>query len=378
MTRSLALAAVLAACHPAAPAAAPRALATVAALDTSPVRAVVELDGNAYVFESTGVSVVRAGTVIAHTELGVPERPSTIAALGGDGRWVVSGLRRIMPDGEVGVLAEERLGLSPHVHWSGVYGAGPTIVATSSQHLAIATDGHHVALYPPTTAHELAVARGRVALAGAAAIDVWDLAAGTSRAFPIGTAHVVFADANATASRLVAWTADKLAIEGRDGALHPIATPTPIAAVVASGSRVWVWAGARLAYLDRGATALVPTALDARQLAGIFGSPSGDVWVTTALAAHADKLHLARYALDAPAGDPAWSAAVAPVFAHVCARCHLPGGTAGIDLSTPATWRDARAEIRRRVLVAHSMPPAGTPPLTDADQSALAAWLDAP
>jgi hypothetical protein len=46
-----------------------------------------------------------------------------------------------------------------------------------------------------------------------------------------------------------------------------------------------------------------------------------------------------------------------------------------LDLSTPAVWRDERAEIRRRVVVARSMPPAGTA-ISDADRAAIATWLD--
>jgi mono/diheme cytochrome c family protein len=67
---------------------------------------------------------------------------------------------------------------------------------------------------------------------------------------------------------------------------------------------------------------------------------------------------------------------VAPVFQRVCAHCHLPGGDAGLDLSTPAAWAAERIEIERRVLVTRTMPPAGTE-LPDADRDSLAGWLHA-
>ncbi|MGE5181480.1 MAG: c-type cytochrome, partial [Acidobacteriota bacterium] len=73
------------------------------------------------------------------------------------------------------------------------------------------------------------------------------------------------------------------------------------------------------------------------------------------------------------AADAAWQAQIAPVFQRVCAHCHLPGGEAGIDLSTAAAWASERAEIVRRVLETRTMPPAGTE-LTDADRAALEHW----
>ena len=134
----------------------------------------------------------------------------------------------------------------------------------------------------------------------------------------------------------------------------------------------------------------MPTALDLSHAAGIFGSPSGDVWV-------ASPGKLARYSAELPppgagagavAGAPpspggaiaavatSWQIHVAPVFARVCAHCHLPDGSSGVDLSTPAAWGDERAEIRKRVIATKTMPPAGTA-MADADRAAIASWLDA-
>jgi mono/diheme cytochrome c family protein len=76
----------------------------------------------------------------------------------------------------------------------------------------------------------------------------------------------------------------------------------------------------------------------------------------------------------ARADDPQWRADVAPVFARVCAHCHLPGGDAGVDLSTPAAWTTERTELRRRLFETRTMPPAGTE-LTDAERAQLAHWL---
>lgn len=96
------------------------------------------------------------------------------------------------------------------------------------------------------------------------------------------------------------------------------------------------------------------------------------VWIETAgkLVPRPAEVVAARAA---PA-DPLWQQQVAPVFQRVCAHCHLPGGEAGIDLSTPAAWATERDEIANRVMATRTMPPAGTD-LSDADRAALAHWL---
>lgn len=108
---------------------------------------------------------------------------------------------------------------------------------------------------------------------------------------------------------------------------------------------------------------------DARAVGALFGSPGGSVWVAPP---HGGAL--AHYQIDVSAEDVAWNERVAPVFQRVCSHCHLPGGDAGIDLSTVAAWNAERAEIVRRVMVTRTMPPAGTE-LADGDRAALAGWL---
>ena len=97
----------------------------------------------------------------------------------------------------------------------------------------------------------------------------------------------------------------------------------------------------------------------------LFGLGDGDLVVATAG-------KLTRLALGDD--DPRWSAAVRPIFERVCARCHQPGGSAGVDLSTAARWRGARRELVHRVVEARTMPPPGIQ-LDEAERRALAAWL---
>jgi mono/diheme cytochrome c family protein len=66
------------------------------------------------------------------------------------------------------------------------------------------------------------------------------------------------------------------------------------------------------------------------------------------------------------------------VFARSCARCHSPGGEAGVDLSTSAAWDAHKAAILKRVVVARSMPPDGAPGMPEADRAAVKRWAEAP
>jgi len=100
--------------------------------------------------------------------------------------------------------------------------------------------------------------------------------------------------------------------------------------------------------------------------AALIGAPSGDVWLADA---GVKKLSLV-HAVD----DSRWRHEVQPVFARVCAHCHMPGGSADVDLSTAASWTAEHDELVRRVIATRTMPPAGTP-LSDSDRAALAKWL---
>ena len=80
----------------------------------------------------------------------------------------------------------------------------------------------------------------------------------------------------------------------------------------------------------------------------------------------------------AAAGSRLWVASARgvelPIFERVCARCHRPGGDAGVDLSTAAAWRRERGELVHRVVETHTMPPAGIT-LDEPDRRVLAGWL---
>ena len=111
----------------------------------------------------------------------------------------------------------------------------------------------------------------------------------------------------------------------------------------------------------------MPTAVRAAAADHLFGLASGDL----VIAARGATTRLSVAASD---DELRWRAAVEPVVRRVCSRCHHPGGSGRVDLSTPAAWHAERGELIRRVVDTRTMPPAGTQ-LDDADRRALAGWL---
>jgi hypothetical protein len=76
-----------------------------------------------------------------------------------------------------------------------------------------------------------------------------------------------------------------------------------------------------------------------------------------------------------PQDHEAWERDVAPIFERVCARCHMPSGSASVDLSTSTMWARRNGAIRA-VLQARSMPPDDGVALTDTERAVLEHWLE--
>ena len=284
---------VLAACHAPPP--------TIVMPPAAPGLA-IELRDATYRLDGDRIAIYRGGALVT-TAVGDGRwtHATTIAAPDGEGRWVIAldergQLVHITLAGELEPVAEQ-LGLAG-AHILDIQGAGPTIAARLADGVAVATDGHHLMTFALPGVERIAVASGRVAIALADRIELWDLATLTRRRFAVHAQTVAFHDASLVAT---------------------------------SGTAV---------YVEKG----------------------GDLVLA--------KIVIAA----APTDDPQWRADVAPVFARVCAHCHLPGGDAGVDLSTPAAWTTERDELRRRLFETRTMPPAGTE-LTDAERAQLAHWL---
>jgi hypothetical protein len=355
---------VLAACGGAAPRTAQ--IAQTVELAVPGALAVVELGDAVFVFDRDRVTIARGGTVIAHADAPIDQHwlaAGTLAAPDGNGRWVV-GIAgpgtpwRVSASGELEAVGE-RLGLGGAAAVA-IASAGTAFGVGLRGGAALSADGVHVSRLDLDDAPNVAMSRGRAALWSSRGLTVIDLATARQRAYPIRPRGAAF-----VADRLAVWSDDGLYLE-TSGDLHRITIPGRIAAVAASGPRLWVLTRDALYAVDRGA--LVRTEMRG---SAIFGSPSGDVWVSGGSTGGGG---VVRYSLDASSDDRVWQAELEPVFQRVCAHCHLPGGDAGIDLSTAGAWAAERSEIARRVLVTRTMPPAGTE-LAETDRQVIATWI---
>jgi mono/diheme cytochrome c family protein len=356
---------VLAACG-----GAPRAVTPVALSHGAPIDAragaVVEQGDAVYVLAGEVALIARGGIVTTRIESPRPWRfGASIAAPDGDGRWVVAvddegAPWRLTLSGEREPVAE-RLGLAG-AKVRALGGAGTTFAADLGDSLAYTTDGVHLTRVPTGATDQLAVARGVLARVTAGHLERWDLAHGTRVSYALSPIAIGFLDGDHP--RLVAVEARRLWVE-TDGKLVAFALPRVPISLAARGDRAWIAAAGELYLFD--GKQVRPASGGDRRGALLAASSAGDAWLAT-------DHGLIRYSIGASADDPAWQAQVAPVFQRVCGHCHLPGGEAGIDLSTAAAWQSERAEISRRVLTTRTMPPAGTE-LSDADRAALAAWL---
>lgn len=153
------------------------------------------------------------------------------------------------------------------------------------------------------------------------------------------------------------FVATDRALYGEDGAalrLRYVGERIDALAAVADG--VWAADGPTLVRLDAAGLSRGGTVSPGARL---VAAPGGDVWVLGG----ASPVRLST-------GREAWPSAV---YARVCAKCHGPNGSAGVDLSSEAAWKARRAAVRKRVIEAQDMPPAGTP-LSAEDKAAIEAF----
>jgi hypothetical protein len=370
---------VLAACGGAPAAAPPLVLAHAPPIDltTGAPSTVVEQGDAVYALGGKLATVLRGGVVTGKVEADHAwVGGAVIAAPDGDGRWVIAlddaGVPwRLTIAGEREQVAD-RLGLDG-AHVSAIGGAGTTFAAELADGVAFTTDGLHLARVPAQPAYTIAVARGQLARAIAATatvpahIERWDLARGTKQTYAMPAVQLAFLDGDSDHPRLVVSDGTNIYVD-RDGHLEPFRAPGRVHAIAARGDRLWIAAASDLWLYDNGK--LRATRGRDSNAALLAASNTGDAWLAT-------QHGIVRYTLGAAGDDPRWQEQIAPVFERVCAHCHLPGGQAGIDLSTAASWKTDHGEIARRVLVTRTMPPAGTE-LTDADRATLEQWLGSP
>jgi hypothetical protein len=342
------------------------------------VVAVVERDDALYVFAPDRVAIDRGGAVAVTVPAptGGWAEAVAIPALDDAGTWVVARttageLWRVTASGELEPI-DDRLGLPPGIRAiaatvpAEVAAAPPATVALAlDDGVAILRDRRHLARFGLGAPGAVTAGRDRIALRRGADIEVWRLPDQRRVDYRVpGALSAVFVDgAPAGRDALMVATPRALYVEAGDG-LRRVAAPAEIRSVAPAGSRLWIATASGVYLFERGA--FLPTALTAAA-DHLFGLAGGDA----VLAAQGRLVRLSQVRQDV---DPRWLTAVQPVVQRVCARCHRPGGSARVDLSTLAAWRAERAELIRRVVETRTMPPAGTE-LGDRDRQALASWL---
>jgi hypothetical protein len=348
-------------------------LASTTPLATAGEVGVVTLDGIVFVFDRSKVSVVRGGQIIGHADAprgNGPQSWDAAAAIPAPdgGSWAVgiSGgtLWRVTSSGDVEPVAA-RLGLGK-AHTLSIAGDGTTFAIGLVGGVAIARDAFHVMRFTGPDTPFIAIARDRIAVGHAASVEVFDLGRGSRVSYSIDhVSSVAFLDPTSDHARLVVTVSGGAYVEtGTE--LRRASTPPGLRQLVVSGSRIWMLARDGLFSFEEQAPLRVAAEVNADSR--IYSAVAGDVWLT-----RPHKAGLARYSLDATADHASWQSVVAPAFQRTCAKCHLPGGEADLDLSTPSAWLD-RTDSIRHALETRSMPPAGIE-IPDADREILVRWI---
>lgn len=347
-------------------------------VDFGPISGVTEIYDDTLVLSGSGAVVLTSGVQLAlDARVKSWGAVSVLPAADLSGSWAVAiddkgSLRRlknrsVMEDisdryGLVGVPVRE---LAP----MGQQGA---VFALDGQ-LAVA-DGQTVTRYDGAYT-QVAGATDRVAGIADGKVRLLDAKNKTTQDLEVGTPTALLFDEN---DKLVVATSDALYRESSDGAMQKIhsSKDAPIRGLVRAGTSMWMVLGDSLALVQDGklrraaeddVNAVIPA--DAK----LFGSSSGDLWTVSS-----GKLRLLAEDSGGGADQDLWRRNVQPIFSRLCATCHLPGGSSGIDLSTYALWAARRSRMVVRVLDGKPtpMPPAGAGTLTAEERVALKAWTD--
>ena len=187
----------------------------------------------------------------------------------------------------------------------------------------------------------------RVAAMNATGVKVFDLS--TERAVRFNLSGVSGVGLS-RAGLLVVTVGNVLYEQNERGELAPRYTHTdPMRTVAVSGENTWLVAGDRLALWD-GFRVRAAMDVSVASNARLIPARNGGVWVLEGGV-------LSRYTLVVDPEDQRWNTTVRPIFATRCTPCHLPGGSAGLDLSTRCAWAINRAAIRTQVVDRMLMPP---------------------
>lgn len=341
--------------------------------DLGKIAAVTDLADTAAVFSDKGLTELVAGAVSA-TDLSVVawESAGVIPAADGEGQWIVG----VDATGAVYTIDAEtqlqnvsdRWGLiGQHVH--GVASLGGSGVAFQLDGGLAVADGATVTSYAVSMAG-MTGAKGRVAGVSDGKFHVFDLGTGKDSAFSVPDASFVTFD---DSGKLVGATHHALYMEDDKGGMARLIDlgTTNVHGLAGAPSGVWVAMDGEVGLLS-GSTLGESSGAGLPADAELIASSSGDVWALS-------QGKLLRYSAASPGDQSLWQSTVQPVFDRVCSQCHLPGGSANIDLSYYGAWVARRQLIDQRVFdkMPTQMPPtSASVQLTTDDLAAIKAWID--
>lgn len=292
--------------------------------------------------------------------------------LGVDGEGRVHRLRNSVSFGLEDVTARYALGGKP-VFEVVATGHGSDVVFALDGQLAL-TDGVNLKRFD-LPLRNLRAANGRVAGFDETGLRIWSPQTGSLRKLDLpGLVGIAFGPDGL----LWAATAERL-LQEREGelvAVHSVESGQQISGLAGSLRGIWLALsdGQSLSLaLLRDGVLLQPTASPALPLgARLLGSKSGDVWVLS------PDGQLSRYGQESGGGRDLviWRDTLQPLFGRHCQGCHLPNGSAHIDMTSYGSWAALRDEVMARVVkkTPSPMPPTGAGTLTAEELANVQAW----
>ncbi len=342
--------------------------------DLGMITAVAESGDDVVVFGERGMQWLSGGAVSARDMRVMMWRDaaSVPSGDGSAGRWVIAvdGAGHIWRVRDRMILEDvtARYGLSDQrVRSVAVLDETRTVFGTD-EGFAVA-DGRRVLRWNDPSFATLVAGGGRIAALTAAGARVFDVMSQRFLDYAVEGATAVAMDAD---GKLVVGTATgSLWREQTNGSLVPGAPTTmgAVRSIARAGTALWVVVGGGLGVFDATEGVRLAGGITVSADARLVGSNNGSVWVL-------GDGRLARYTLTVDPRVQQWQEEVRPVFARRCTPCHLPGGTANINLSRYQFWVDETAVIERAVVMQRMPPPPAT--LTDDERAALMRWLNPP
>ena len=335
------------------------------------VTALVELPDQTVVFGDQGATVFLGGVPASSDATNTHwQGAGALPAADGNGTWAVG----VGQDGQLSRVNGSGLLERVSDRWGLLHDKVYAIAATGARGAAFAVAGQ-VAVSDGSTLQRFDVGGGQLAGGGGrlgwiegGAVKRLDPVAGAVVKWPLSGA---FAVAVSDSGRMIAATPHGLWEESATLALIQVyQTPATLHSLAASGERFWFVQDQQLGFLEGSRVERTQQAV-ADAATQLFTAPGGGVWTLGGGVP-------ARYSAGGELAT--WQQLVLPTFARVCASCHLPGGTAGVTLSSLDDWKGRKDAIVQRVLQGVTdkpMPPKNAVlDITPAERNLIRCWVE--